>query len=1223
MRRASLAMNEAHSPSVEESAGQSAPTVVGIGASAGGLGALKKFLENTSANSGLAYVVVVHLLPDHESHLPQLLQPSTPLPVQQVTETTLIESNHVYVIPPNANISAIDTHLRLSKLEERRQERAPIDHFFRTLATAHGARAIAVILTGSGSDGTLGVKDIKANGGMVIVQDPAEAEYDGMPQSAIATGIVDVILPVGQIPKAILRFDRTRPRVSVPPDGQDAPDGDRVLLQKIFALMRLRSARDFSRYKRSTVLRRIVRRMRINSVEDLQGYLETLRQQPEEVHELADDLLITVTHFFRDPEVFARLESVVVPRLFEKKQPGDTVRVWSVGCATGEEAYSLAILLAEFAGRMDTPPQIQIFASDLHTPSLEKARDGFYPGDIDMDVSPERLHRFFTKESGGYRIRKEIRDLVVFAPHNFLGDPPFSKLDLISCRNLLIYLERDIQREAIELFHYALNPDGTLLLGSAESVDAMDLFRIEDKALCLFIKRNVPAVEPRLPVFPHTRTRIPMYGPPGAARPAEPAAYGDLHHQMVEQYAPPSILLGPDNRVVHLSAHAGRYLLHPGGDLTSSVLKLVREELRIELQASLQAARDHKQIYDSKPVPVKFNGHPHPVTIHVRPALEPEREGFVLIIFEEGEPRQLNGPGPEAARPDKESVRIQELENELNLSRQRLQSVIEQHEVSQEEMKASSEEMQSTNEELRSTMEELETSKEELQSINEELQTVNQQNRLKVEELAQLTSDLQNLLAATDLATLFLNREFRILRFTPKLSDLFNIRQSDRGRSILDLTNRLGYPDLRSDAEAVLLRLVPIEREVRDDAGRWYLARVLPYRSAEDRIEGVVITFVDIDSRKQSEEALRASEQRLRRMVNVDAVSILIFEASGVIVDCNDAFVKLSGYSKQDIAFKKLTWRDLTPPEYIGISEEQLHKLEQTGRSGPYEKECLLKNGDRVWMIFAGASLGDGTLIEYCMDISDRKRAEAQVTKSQFDLGIASDALLRANSDLKHFSYAVSHDMQEPLRMVMSFTQLLERDYRGKLSPQADQYIKFAVEGAERMQLLLNDLRDYWSVDEQKVPELGPVDCNHLLGLALEYLQTAIKESGASITHDALPAVLAEAYPLTMLFQNLIGNAIKYRRPDTPIKVRVSAQRKGSEWVVSVADNGLGIEPGYREKIFTPFSRLHSGEYPGTGLGLAMCKRIVERYNGRIWVESEFGQGSNFQFTLPAQDVAK
>lgn len=1449
--------------------------MVGIGASAGGLAALNKLFDHVPADSGLAFVIVVHLSPEHKSHLADLLQPHIPVPVEQVSETTRIDANHVYVIPPNANLDTIDTHLRLSKLEERRAQRAPIDHFFRTLASTHVGHAIGVVLTGTGSDGTLGIKEIKANGGLIVVQDPAEAEYDGMPRSAIATGLADLILPVAEIPGAILRYDRTEPRIPIPGDAEDEPDHtESALLQRIFAQLRARTGRDFSRYKKSTILRRIARRMQLNYLEELQSYLERLRTHPEETRALADDFLITVTNFFRDPAVFERLEKEVVPRLFEGKGPGDSLRVWSVGCATGEEAYSLAMLLVEQAGRLSNPAQIQIFASDLHARSLEKAREGFYSGDIETDVSPERLARFFVKETGGFRIRKEIRDLVVFAPHNLLGDPPFSRIDLISCRNLLMYLQRSMQRDVIELFHYALNVEGSLVLGSAETIDASDLFRTEDKQLCFYRKRNVPAPEPRLPVFPLTRAKLPGDPAANTQQPAEPLAYGALHQLVVERYAPPSILVSQDNKLVHLSENAGRFLLHPGGELTASIFKLVREELRIELRTALQTARDKKQPIDSRPIEVRFGDEPRPVVMHVRPALDPDKDGFVLILFEEREPQNPDA-SIQPTRPSGSALdaqRIQELEAELDLSRQRLRTIVEDYETSQEEMKASNEEMQSTNEELRSTMEELETSKEELQSINEELQTVNQENRHKVEELAQLTSDLQNLLTATDIATLFLDRDLRILRFTPQLGNLFNILVTDRGRPISDLTHKLGYSELRSDAEAVLNRLVPIEREVRDEAGHWYFTRVLPYRSAEDRIEGIVITFIDISGRKQAEGALRASEERLRRIINIDAVGVLIFDDEGALLDCNDAFLKMCGYSRQDTAARKLTWRTITPPEYLQASEREWEKLANTGRIGPYEKEIVCRDGSRLWMVFAGASLGDGTVAEYWMDVSDRKRDEQDLRDAKdyaeliiealhepllvlspelvvrsanqafydhFDrdpehtlgrvvydldhatwdtpsmrrlfedvlpgskivndfeievslgsmgrrvllinarrldgvqltlLGVrditdrkraeenlrqseeryrlliesakeyaifmidsggsvatwnsgaqrvfgyapeeivgrpgsllfteedraagvpeaemqtaaetgrssddrwhlrkdgsrfwasgvmealtandlnsrasfvkvlrdnserketeeallgqertlrsANESLTRANEDLKNFAFAAGHDLREPLRMVTAYSQLLVKAVREGRKDTLEDSVRFIAEGAGRMERLLGDLLKYTHVSLEDDDSSEVVDLNRAVEKALENLKLAIEQSSTVVTYDPLPTVRGRSVHFVQLFQNLVENSIKYRGQRSPV-IHISVEPVGPEWRLTVTDNGIGIDPRYQKQIFAVFKRLHGADIPGSGMGLAICRRIVERAGGRLWVESEANKGSQFHLALPMLD---
>ncbi|HWF08532.1 MAG TPA: CheR family methyltransferase, partial [Bryobacteraceae bacterium] len=825
---------------------------------------------------------------------------------------------------------------------------------------------------------TLGVKAIKAKGGLVLVQDPNEAEYDGMPQSAIATGLVDKVLNLDEMVNTILRYDRTQPRVVTPSDGHEADQSERQHLQRIFAVLRARTDRDFSRYKSSTILRRIARRMQLSYMEDLPQYIEKLREQPEEARALADDFLITVTNFFRDSEVFDKLRTEVIPRIFDAKREGDTVRVWSVGCATGEEAYSLAMLMIEEAQRRQAPPGFQIFASDLHRHSLEKARDGFYPGDIETDVTPERLQRFFQKESGGYRIRKEVRDLVVFAPHNLMGDPPFSRLDLITCRNLLIYLQRNVQREVIELFHYALAPNGELILGTAETIDADDLFQTEDKKLCFYRKRNVPGPEPRLPVFPLTRIGHPP-AQAGGDRIPEAPDYGLMHQRLLERFAPPSILIGPDNRLVHLSENAGRYLVDPGGEVTASIFRLVREELRVELQSALQTVREKHAFYDSRPIAVRFNGHARPVVVHARPPFDAGQDGFALVIFEE---REANLPVETPEIPANESERVRQLESAVSAANQRLQTSVEEYETSQEEMKAANEEMQSANEELRSTMEELETSKEELQSINEELQTVNQENRHKVDELAQLTSDLQNLLSATDLGIVFLDRSLKIVRFTPRLSDLFNIRQTDRGRPISDLTHRLGYQDLRKDAEAVLARLTPIERDVRDEQGRDYLARVLPYRSTEDRIEGVVITFTDITGIKRAEAAERESQERLvaaqeaARMAtfdwNPETQSIMFSRGAADLLGTDPR----SAYASMDSVM------DLIHPEDRAARHAALQRSAESGEDFAIEYRLVRpRDGKVAWIAERGKASRDPKTQSLSFkgliwDITDRRRAE-------------------------------------------------------------------------------------------------------------------------------------------------------------------------------------------------------------------------------------------------------
>ena len=862
----------------ERSPGTQPPdfALVGIGASAGGLAALKTFLENVPEDSGLAFVVVMHLPAESESMLANLLQPHARIPVRKVAETNLIEPNRVYVIPPGHNLEAVDSNLHLSVLEESRRDRAPIDHFFRTLANTYDGLSVGVILTGTGSDGTLGIKEIKHVGGLTVVQDPSEAEYDGMPQSAIATGLVDLVLPVAEIPGAILRYVRTRPDIPVLPDDGDVEGDERQLLIKLLAQVRGRTGRDFTRYKRSTLMRRIQRRMQLHQIERFEDYLAYLRSKPEEARAIADDFLITVTNFFRDREVFQALEKDVMPRLFEHKGPDDNVRVWSVGCATGEEAYSVAMLLMEEAARREQPPTLHVFASDLHERSLKLAREGLYPGNIETDLLDDRLRRFFTKEGGGYRVRRELRDLVVFAPHNLLSDPPFSQIDLIICRNLLIYMQRDVQRDVIELFHYALRPNGVLVLGMSETIGRTDLFRVEDKQHCFYRKRNVPARDPRLPVF------TPVHpGPTGRTAPRQSTSgpstsYASLHMRMIERHTPPSVLINQDHDIVHLSRSAGRYLRMPGGEPTANVFKLLREELRLEVRAALHVVEKEQRSYQTEPIMIELEGERHRVAVEVGRPDDQEHEGLALLVFLES--KASEGDTDELPVPERvESQDNGELREELDQTKQHLRGLIEKYETGQEEMRGANEELQSANEELRSTMEELETSKEELQSMNEELATLNQENRHKVEELSELSSDLENLLAATEIATLFLDRDLRILRFTPRVGELFNMRITDRGRPLTDLTHRLSYAQLLSDARRVLHDLKSLEREIQDQNGRWYLARILPYRAPHHRIGGVVITLIEITERKKAEDALLVrAESDAFRLKLTDAIRPLV-----------------------------------------------------------------------------------------------------------------------------------------------------------------------------------------------------------------------------------------------------------------------------------------------------------------------------------------------------------
>jgi two-component system, chemotaxis family, CheB/CheR fusion protein len=1189
------------------------PTVVGIGASAGGLTALRTFFSNVPEESGLAYVVVVHLSPEHPSHFAEVLQPHVKVPVRQVTENTPLQPDCVYVIPPNRNLSAIDTHLRLSKLEEHRGDRAPIDHFLRTLAATHDGHSVGVILSGTGSDGALGIKAIKGNGGLTVVQDPREAEYDGMPQNAIATGLVDLVLPIAQIPSAVQRFAHTKPRVRVA-DEEDLEREQRQLLQKVFAQLRARTGRDFGSYKRSTILRRIQRRMQMRQVEELPDYLELLRREPDEVRALADDLLITVTNFFRDREVFQALETEVIPRLFDGKGAEDTVRVWSVGCATGEEAYTLAILLQEEAARREVCPRLQVFASDLHERSLELAREGFYPGDIELDVTEKRLQRFFHREDGGYRVRKAVRELIVFAPHNLLGDPPFSRLDLIACRNVLIYLQRDAQKDVMELFHYALKPEGYLVLGTSETLEGSDLFRVEHKGHCFYRRRTGSAPEPRLPVFPRGRPTTPGRLAPPDRAPEPPQ--GALHQRMVERYAPPSILVSPDDRVAHVSEHAGRYLVQPGGEATLNVFKLAREELRLELRGGLQSARQRGESRRSPPVTVRIEGEPRIVTLDVMPALEREEQGYVLIIFTEQDPAGSSAPAPRA--DGVETGRERELEAELDVTRQRLQSILEEQESSQEELRASNEELQSANEELRSTMEELETSKEELQSMNEELQTVNEENRHKVEEFAQLSSDLQNLLASTEIATLFLDREMRILRFTPRAAELFNVRLADRGRPLSDLTNRLHYDGLRGDAEEVLRTLVPREVEAEDDAGRWYLTRLLPYRSGDDRIGGVVITLVEITQRKRAEESLRRSEERYRALIEASAQIVWTTDARGRVVEDSPSWRAYTGQTLDQ-------WLGdggadvVHPDDRERVRATWQHAL---GEERPLETTCRLwraPSSQWRWMHVRAAPLRgeDGRVrgwVGMNADVTEQHEAEEALRE-------AKEAAEKASRIKTDFLAVMSHELRTPLTGIIGYTDLMNTEVLGPMNDRQRHSLERVQTCSWHLVSIIDDILTLARVEAGR-EEVRREEAD-LAGIAREVVdiirptaeakQLVLGVEGA----DEPRMVWTDPGKVRQVLLNLVGNAVRYTAAgEITLTVEIGPDR----FQVHVRDTGPGIRTDDQERIFEAFTQLddaYTRTHPGTGLGLAISRRLARLLGGEIELRSAVGEGSTFTLCAP------
>ena len=825
-------------------------TVVGIGASAGGLKALQRFVEAIPADGGMAYVVIMHLDPERESRIAEILQDRTALPVRQVTDTTAVRAGHVYVIPPGHDLEMADAAIRVLP-RSGDPLHAPVDRFFRTLAQAYGPNAVGVVLSGTGSDGTAGVRHVREHGGLTVAQLPGEADYEAMPEAAIATGQVDLVLPSARIPAELLRLRRMPAAL---PAGDPGPDVEQ-LLAHVFSALRFRTGHDFHLYKRPTLLRRLERRLRFNGARTLEEYLPLLQDGEAEARALVRDLLISVSSFFRDPEAFGALAGLV-PALFEGKGPDDAVRVWVAGCATGEEAYSIAILLAEHAATLTAPPAIQMFATDIDESGYAWGRSALYPASAAADLAPERLQRFFAVEAGGYRVRKPLREAVLFAVHNVLQDPPFARLDLVACRNLLIYLQPEAQERVLDTFHYALRPGGLLFLGGSESAGEGGRFAQAAAGQRIYRRDDAPH---RLLARPPAADPPARHGgaPAGEADGAHPHgfSYGSLHLRMLEAYAAPSLVVDERLEVVHLSPGAGRFLHLGGGMPSHNLIDLSGGALRMELRTALYQAFEKGAAATRRVAAAEPGGPPLRLRVHPLPA-DAAGAKYALVVFEEEAPRD----GGTDAQPAEDPARLDavaRLEDELGRTREQLEVTSAARDRSVGELQAANEELRSINEEQKAAAEELETSREEIQAINEELTTINQEHRTTIEEQKRTNADLQNLIQATEIATLFLDRALRIRRFTPAAAALFNFVASDPGRPLAHITHRLRYPSLMDDAEGVLRSLAPVEREVTSESGAWYIVRMSPYRALDGGIDGAVLTFFDITARRRAEEALR------------------------------------------------------------------------------------------------------------------------------------------------------------------------------------------------------------------------------------------------------------------------------------------------------------------------------------------------------------------------------
>ena len=843
--------------------------IVGIGASAGGLEALDQFLRNVPADSGMAFVIVQHLDPMRRGVMPELLQRVTRMKVVQVKDRTRVRPDCVYVIPPNKDLSLLHGVLHLLAPAGARGLRLPIDFFLRSLAQDQQEHSVGVILSGMGSDGTLGLRAIKERAGVVLVQDPATAKYDSMPRSAIEAGLADIVAPADELPGKMLAYLKRTPPIARTEEALEAKAQN--ALEKVVVLLRAHTGNDFSFYKRNTLYRRIERRMGIHQISKMPAYVRYLQENSQELNLLFKELLIGVTNFFRDPAAWEQLRTQVVPALLADRPPGQAIRAWVPGCSTGEEAYSLAIVLREALDELKPKRnlQIQIFATDLDKDAIEKARQGVFPSNISADVSEARLKRFFAKEQAGYRVRKEIRELVIFAPQNLILEPPFTKLDILSCRNLLIYLTPEVQKKLIPLFHYSLNPGGILFQGSAETIgDFTSLFTPLVGKSRIF-RRKESVLRPEQIAFPSSFSASRPAGTEARLAIKPPTSLQSLADELVlQRYAPPAVLTNDLGDIFYVSGRTGKYLEPAAGKANWNLFAMAREGLRYELTRAFAEALRQKESVVLPGLKVGTNGGTKYVDVTLQRLDEPESlRGLVMIVFTDIAPPAPATISGRSAKSPARSPRLAELEQELLQVRGEARATHEEMQTSQEELRSANEELQSTNEELQSTNEELTTSKEEMQSMNEELQTVNTELQAKVDELSRASNDMKNLLDSTDIATLFLDRELNVRRFTPQTTKIIKLIAGDAGRPITDLASELCYPELSDDAREVLRKLAAVEKPIGTRDGRWFTVRIMPYRTQDDRIDGVVITFANITGSKTLEASLRKNQSDLEQHV--------------------------------------------------------------------------------------------------------------------------------------------------------------------------------------------------------------------------------------------------------------------------------------------------------------------------------------------------------------------
>lgn len=1249
--------------------------VVGVGASAGGLQAFEAFLSGIPDPTPFAYVLIQHLNPDHESELTNLIAPYTDASIEQARDGELLRAGVVYVSPPAHILEVQDGAFVLREVEDRSDAVTTIDAFLRSLARDYGAQSGCVILSGTGSDGTLGLKAIKEAGGVCLVQDPTDAEHTGMPAAALRTGLVDLVAPAAELGQRLSAFVTQEGAGAWRDDDPVDDDLEATHLAEIFSTLEQRGHPDFSPYRLGTIMRRLHHRMRLREVTGIDAYAALLEKEWDECRLLARDFLISVTSFFRNPESFEKLAHTIIPRLFDGKTGADTVRVWVPGCATGEEVYSLFILLDEHRTTLPDGPAIQIFASDVDERALTQARRGAYPTSIRADVSQDRLDRYFTVEADGYRIRPSVREQIIFAHHNLLHDPPFVNLDLISCRNLLIYLKRAVQENVLRVFHYALNEHRYLFLGRSETPQAVrDLFDEvggTDHAYRAQVRDPIFAY-PVLPIRSSEAKPLPE------ARGTVPSLQIIHRNEVARRHMPPSVLVGRNFEPCHLLGDVSTYLSIEAGPPPTSILQMVPVKLRGELRGALTAVFQDDETRTLRFVRMARGDRKHVANVVVEPVhLRESSEMFALITF-----HAQSLPSTTSEEKDRasetaiaaEEERADTFATELDSVRHRLQTVTEEYETSTEELLASNEELEAANEELRATGEELEVSREEVESANEELMTLNQELEAKIERLNRVNADLHNLMEATDIATLFLDDQLHLRQYTERATELFSFIPSDVGRPFADVSHSLDVDDLYSEAQRVLKHLSPVLRDVKTVDGAWFKMRIRPYRTPDNRIDGVLMTFVDVTDLKEAEQrAERATEDlerrvrqrteelgranaalqkesaerekardHFRKLFRLGPVAGIITTLSrGRIVDVNQRYLELTGYDREDLLGRTTVEVGLVSNANRASGQAVLR---EERRMRNREVVLTRHDGNTIDMMMSSEVIErDGTpmVLSLGVDITARKEAETLLRKARDDA--------EAMSQLKtSFIANMSHEIRTPLTGIIGFSDVLSEIVSDE---EALQYVQYVHANGKRLLETLDSVLDLARLDANEIRlHPAPVDLATFVDETAALFDLRVKDKGLELRVDVPDSALRvqiDTGLLQRVLNNLIDNAIKFTDAGTvTVGVRrlsaddVKARRASQErvhtpdarafdtpdgdaegWMqLSVADTGVGMSEAFQQRLYEEFSQERSGTdrpQEGAGLGLAITHRLVGLMGGTIVIDSTEGSGTTATVMLP------